>query len=71
MTLTEVHRFKIKSICGTNLEPSETTSLLNMKSDKKTVMTDAGLLNFWALTWLAAWYIFSGNKANGLRRSRF
>ena len=60
MTLTEVHRFKINSICGSNQEPSETTSLLKMKAEKKAAVTDAGLLNFWALTWLGAWYIFSG-----------
>ena len=60
MTLTEVHGFKIKSICGTNQDPCETTSLLKMKAEKKAVKTDTGLLNFWALSWLAAWYLFSG-----------
>lgn len=44
----------------TELEPSERSSLI-MKADKRPV-SDTGLCNAWAITWLAAWYIFSGGN---------
>ena len=65
--VSETH--KIPSIYGatasslTEKEPGETTRLLEMSADKKVAVTDTGLCSFWALTWLAAWYIFSGNTA--------
>ena len=44
-----------------NQELSETSRLISdMGTDKKVVVSDTGLCNFWAITWLAAWYIFSG-----------
>ena len=67
MTTSEVH--KLPSIYNTsdeivkvkNKELSETSRLIaDMKTDKKVVVSDIGLCNFWAITWLAAWYIFSG-----------
>ena len=65
--VSETH--KIPSIYGATAsslkekEPGETTRLLEMSADKKVAVTDTGLCSFWALTWLAAWYIFSGNSA--------
>ena len=65
--VSETH--KIPSIYGATAsslkekEPGETTRLLEMSADKKVAVTDTGLCSFWALTWLAAWYIFSGNRA--------
>ena len=50
----KVQRSDIKA----ELEPSERSSLL-MKAEKRPV-SDTGLYNAWAITWLAAWYIFSG-----------
>jgi len=41
-------------------EQAETTKLVTMAAEKKIVVSDTGLCNFWALTWLMAWYIFSG-----------
>ena len=43
---------------NTELAPSERSSLL-MKAEK-TPVSDTGLYNARAITWLAAWYIFSG-----------
>ncbi len=43
---------------NSELEPSERSSLI-MKAEKRPV-SDTGLCNAWAITWLAAWYIFSG-----------
>ena len=43
-------------------EQAETTKLVTMAAEKKIVVSDTGLCNFWALTWLVAWYIFSGQK---------
>ena len=43
-------------------EQAETTKLVTMAAEKKIVVSDTGLCNFWALTWLVAWYIFSGHK---------
>ena len=44
---------------------SEKTNLLttNMGADKTVpikLKKESGLNNFWALTWLVSWYIFSG-----------
>ena len=41
-------------------EQGETSELVSMAADKKLVVSDTGLCNFWALTWLVAWYVFSG-----------
>ena len=66
-TTSEVH--KLPSIYNSdeivkvnNKELSETSRLIaaDMGTDKKVVVSDTGLCNFWAITWLAAWYIFSG-----------
>ena len=51
----------------TELEPSERSSLL-MKAERKPV-SDTGLYNAWAITWLAAWYIFSGGHITSARQS--
>ena len=45
---------------------SEKTNLLttNMGADKTVpikLKKESGLNNFWALTWLVSWYIFSGD----------
>ena len=76
MTTSEVH--KLPSIYNSdeivkvnNKELSETSRLIaaDMGTDKKVVVSDTGLCNFWAITWLAAWYIFSG--INNILRKGF
>lgn len=75
---SESHHHKIPSLYGgevrgqpvgdinTELEPSERSSLL-MKAERKPV-SDTGLYNAWAITWLAAWYIFSGGHSSTIQQ---
>ena len=67
MNTSEVHKLpsiyknRDEIVKVKNKEVSETTRLIgDMAADKKVVVSDTGLCNFWAITWLAAWYIFSG-----------